>query len=337
MTPAMQPAPARQHGRTGAKQALWIAVRVGVAGGLLYYVLSKGGNWTAAGQLLSAAWLLPLLAAQTVVGAAIESRRLGVLFRSQGMEVSFGFGYQLASIGAFFSLCIPGGTGGDVMKLYYLTARNRGKGLEVATVLSIDRIMAMFALLCLVVALALAEGNLMWRQPVIRLLILGAAGLMAAVPCVGILIGSSRVRASRWYGLALAKLPMRGPLERIADAAYAFRDHKAALVRAVGLSLAGHVLLACMFAVAATVVLPEAPVLVVCMLSLLGMFANALPITPGGLGVGESAFQGLFALAGFSGGAPLMLAWRLGMAVQCAIGCALYIRGVGQPRAADIA
>jgi len=40
MTPAMQPAPARQPGRTGAKQALWIAVRVGVAGGLLYYGLS---------------------------------------------------------------------------------------------------------------------------------------------------------------------------------------------------------------------------------------------------------------------------------------------------------
>jgi uncharacterized membrane protein YbhN (UPF0104 family) len=80
-------------------------------------------------------------------------------------------------------------------------------------------------------------------------------------------------------------------------------------------------------------VLPQAPVLVVCMLSLLGLFANALPITPGGLGVGESAFQALFALAGFSGGAPLLLSWRIGMAVQCLIGCAFYIRGV-QPREA---
>ena len=132
-------------------------MRVGVAGGLLYYVLSKkAATGPRRGNCFRRSGC-SLLAAQTV-RAAIESRRLGVLFRSQGMEVSFGFGYQLASIGAFFSPCIPGGTGGDVMKLYYLTARNRGKGLEVATVLSIDRIMAMFALLCLVVALALAEG-----------------------------------------------------------------------------------------------------------------------------------------------------------------------------------
>jgi hypothetical protein len=319
---------------SGAKQLVWILARVGIAAALLYYVLSKGGNWTAARQLLSASWLLPLLFAQTVVGAAVESRRLGVLFRSQGMDVPFWYGYQLTAIAAFFSLCIPGGTGGDVMKLYYLTSRYRGKGVEVATVLLIDRVMAMFALLGLVVLLAIAEGNLVRHQPLIQILIFGAAGLMAAVPCFWVLICSERFRKSRWYGAILSKLPLRNQIERISDAAYAFGDHKGALFTAVGLSFVGHVLLACMFAAAGRVVLPEAPVLVVCLLALLGMFANALPITPGGLGVGESAFQGLFALAGFSGGAPLMLSWRIGMTMQCAVGCMLYVRGVHRPEAA---
>lgn len=332
----MTPAPAKVPGRSGTRRLLWVTARVGIALALLYYVLSKGGNRTAARQLLSAAWLLPLLVAQTIVGAAVESRRLGVLFRSQGMTVPFRYGYQLTAIAAFFSLCIPGGTGGDVMKLYYLTSRYRGKGLEVATVLLIDRVMAMFALLGLLVLLALAEGSLMWHQPVIRLLILGAAGLMAALPCCGALIWSSRVRSSRWYGAVLSKAPMRSHIERVIGAAYAFREHKTALAKAAGLSFMGHVLLACTFAAAGTVVLPGAPVLVVCMLALLGMFANALPITPGGLGVGESAFQGLFALAGFSGGAPLMLSWRAGMAVQCLIGCVLYIRGVRHPETANL-
>jgi glycosyltransferase 2 family protein len=304
---------------------LWGMLRVAIAVALLYYVLSKNGNWTAARQLLSAAWLLPFLFAQTMIGAAVESRRLGVLFRSQGMDVPFWYGYQLTAIAAFFSLCIPGGTGGDVMKLYYLTARYRGKGVEAATVLLIDRVVAMFALLGLLVILALAEGTLVWHQPVIRVLILGAAGLMLALPCFGIAVWSGWIRAPKW-------LPMRAQVERVIAAASAFRDHKGALAMAVGLSFMGHVMLACMFAAAGRVVLPEAPVLVVCMLALLGMFANALPITPGGLGVGESAFQGLFALAGFSGGAPLMLSWRLGMAVQCLIGCLFYIKGIRQPQ-----
>jgi glycosyltransferase 2 family protein len=309
---------------------LWLVLRVGIAFALLYYVLSRNGNWTAARLLLSTVWLLPFLFAQTIVGAAVESRRMGVLFGSQGMDVPFWYGYQLTAIAAFFSLCIPGGTGGDVMKLYYLTMRHRGKGVEVATVLLIDRVVAMFALLGLLLMLALAEGTLMWHQPVVRILILGAAGLMAALPCFAIAVWSGHIRAPRW-------LPLRDFVQRVIEAAYAFRHHKSALATACALSFTGHVLLACMFAAAGRIVLPDAPVLVVCMLALLGMFANALPLTPGGLGVGESAFQGLFALAGFSGGAPLMLSWRMGMAIQCVIGCLLYIRGVRNPEAANAA
>jgi uncharacterized membrane protein YbhN (UPF0104 family) len=256
----------------------------------------------------------------------VESRRLGVLFRSQGMEIPFWYGYQLTAIAAFFSLCLPGGMGGDVMKLYYLTSRYRGKGVEAATVLLIDRVMAMFALLGLLILLALAEGSLVWHQPLIRVFVLAAAGLMAAVPCFGIVVWKGWIRAPRW-------LPMRSQVERVIEAASAFRDHKAALARAAGLSFIGHVVLAWMFAAAGRVVLPEAPVLLVALLSLLGMFGNALPITPGGLGVGEAAFQGLFALAGYSGGAPLMLSWRLGMGIQCLTGCLFYIRGIRHPDA----
>jgi uncharacterized membrane protein YbhN (UPF0104 family) len=44
-----------------------------------------------------------------------------------------------------------------------------------------------------------------------------------------------------------------------------------------------------------------------------GFLANALPVTPGGLGVGEAAFDTLFHLAGFTGGAVALLGWRVMM------------------------
>jgi uncharacterized membrane protein YbhN (UPF0104 family) len=59
----------------------------------------------------------------------------------------------------------------------------------------------------------------------------------------------------------------------------------------------------------------------------LGLLANALTITPGGLGVGEAAFEGLFRTVGYDGGARLILAWRVGMLALCSVGCALYIAG----------
>ena len=330
MTGVLLP-PQRQ---TKPKQTFWVLVRVGIGGALLYYITSRTRNWEAAKQLLATGWLFPLLAVQTLYGLTIESKRMGVLFRSQGIEVPFGWGCRVSSIASFFSVCIPGGTGGDVMKLYYLSSRNPGKGLEIATVLLLDRIVAMCALLSLIVGLSIVEGSLI-HHAVIRVLILIAVALLVALPCFGMLCCSARIRSSRRYRAVLSKLPLRRHIERIGDAVYAFRDHKAALAAAAALAFSGHLMLAFVFAAAGSVVLPQAPVLVVCVLALLGMFANALPITPGGLGVGESAFQGLFALAGFSGGASLMLTWRLSMALQCLIGCPLYIRGIRPPQSTD--
>jgi uncharacterized membrane protein YbhN (UPF0104 family) len=55
--------------------------------------------------------------------------------------------------------------------------------------------------------------------------------------------------------------------------------------------------------------------------------SGAAVITPDGIGVGESALQALFELAGFSGGASLLSAWRASMMSLCLLGCLFYIAG----------
>jgi uncharacterized protein (TIRG00374 family) len=300
--------------------------------GLLYYALKVSGGWGAAKQLVSTAWLLPCLSMLTIFGAAIESKRLWFLFRAQDMSLSFVDGYRAVAIGALFNFCIPGGTGGDVMKLYYLAANKRGRRVEIATVLFVDRVVALFCMLCLVVALALLDGKLVWEYPLIGGLV-GAAGVIA----LGLLLGgaiacSATLRASRWYAYLMVRLPMRRYLARVADALYAFRERKAAMLKAAALSLIGHLALLGIFTVAGKTLVPGASATVISLLALLGLLANALPITPGGLGVGEAAFEGLFRSVGYSGGAQLILAWRAGMLTLCFVGCALYIagaRGVG--------
>ena len=73
--------------------------------------------------------------------------------------------------------------------------------------------------------------------------------------------------------------------------------------------------------------MPGLPHVLVALLALLGLVANWLPLTPGGLGVGEAAFAGIFALVGHSGGARMLLAWRVGMLPLAALGALLYVRG----------
>jgi uncharacterized membrane protein YbhN (UPF0104 family) len=59
----------------------------------------------------------------------------------------------------------------------------------------------------------------------------------------------------------------------------------------------------------------------------LGLLANTLPVTPGGLGVGEVAFSRLFYLAGFAGGVEALLGWRLLTALTALAGWILHLQG----------
>jgi uncharacterized membrane protein YbhN (UPF0104 family) len=54
---------------------------------------------------------------------------------------------------------------------------------------------------------------------------------------------------------------------------------------------------------------------------------NALPITPMGLGVGETAFEWLFRLFGSTMGSEAMLLWRVVVVLLSLIGLYYYVRG----------
>ena len=305
----------------------WTLTRVAAAIALLYFALSRAGNLSALKQLVSKPWMLAVLILPALGGAAVEALRMRVLFRSQNLNVPFLYGYQVSAVASFFSCCLPGGTSGDVMKLYYLSAKTKGRRVEIATVLLTDRLLAMFVLLGVVISLALADGSLIAKSKVILSLVTTAGAIMAGLAVLALVSRSRRVRATRIYTAVLKWIPFHRYAERVSDALLAFRHHNGALLKAAGFALAGHTLLAGMFAAVGSVVLPQAPAATVVTLSLMGMFGNALPITPGGLGVGESVFQGLFGLAGYAGGASLVLAWRIGMYFLCGVGCLFYIAG----------
>src|SRR5215470_11425303 len=210
----------------------FIILRAALGVVLLYYVLKKTGGLTTAKQLVSAKWLLPWLSALTILGAAIEAKRLRVLFGAQGMRLSFVESFRAVAIAALFNFCIPGGTGGDVMKLYYLAADSRGQRVEIATLVFVDRATALFCMLSLTVALAMLDGRLVLDYPLIGSLVAAAAvGAMGLLAC-GALACSTRLRKSRIYAYLMERAPLRNYLVRAADALYVFRKNKAALARA---------------------------------------------------------------------------------------------------------
>jgi len=320
-------------------KTLMLLLRVALGVGLLYYVLTKTGSWRFFEQLMASPRLAVLVALCTCIGATVEARRLALLLRSQGIELPLLRGLRLISIATFFSLFIPGGTGGDVAKLYALAGRRPGRRVEVALVVLVDRAMGLLSLVTLVTVFGLASWPLPRQRALIGYLV-GAAFCIGTALVSAVALGSSeRLHASSVYAWVRTRLPGRRYLVRVWDALYAFRSHRAALVGAWGLSLIGHTALCGLFIVVGAQAVAAAPVPHVCLLGLLGMLANVLPLTPAGIGVGEGAAAGLFALAGYRGGSELILAWRAGSLLLSVVGAVLWLPGfkhTPQPHASPL-
>lgn len=290
---------------------------------LLAWVLSRLELRT---ELLrhAAAWVA-LFSLFPFVGACVEALRLRGLFRAQDMHLPVWLGVRLVLIAFAFNLCIPGGTGGDLVKLYYLASANAGRRVEIGALVLLDRVLALLSLL-LAAALAAAIS---WRHtehlPAVRalgLLSLAAVAAGTVMLALGVAFGAR----------GAAHLQPRGRIGAFAARLLAvlarYRGRTAALASAVAITLAGNGLLLALHAGAARALLGASDLGTSAALASLGMVANALPLTPGGIGVGEAAFEQLFSLIGVTGGAVLALAWRLGALPACAVGFVMYGIGV---------
>jgi uncharacterized membrane protein YbhN (UPF0104 family) len=132
------------------------------------------------------------------------------------------------------------------------------------------------------------------------------------------------VRLSR---LSLRFRALQNLAERVVGTIQSYRRSPATLFGALGLSLLANLTLIAVTALAILVLYPSSMSMKMCLVILLGDLANNLPLTPGGLGVGESAYNALFHAVGLEGGAEALLAWRIWRAAVGSIGLALYLRG----------
>jgi uncharacterized protein (TIRG00374 family) len=307
---------------------LFVTLRTAIAIGLLVYLGVSGViSWSAL-QGLATSWGITLAALVVLaIDVWVIAWRLCVLCKPRGLYLSLYSSLRLTLMGIFFNVCLPGSTGGDVIKIYYATRDNRGQRTEVATIMLLDRAVGLFALMIWPLLAAPLFPQLLRSLPILRLL-LWAAAAVSGVMSVGMLVGSTeRVRHSRFVAWTFRKLPLGSYAERVFDTIHAYRHNLTALLAAIGLSLLAHTMTIGGTLLAAQAIHPSGFLWQMSMLIPLGFLANALPLTPGGLGVGEAAFDKLFSMAGLTGGAEALLGWRILMIVIGLLGLFFYIQG----------
>jgi len=263
----------------------------------------------------------------------IQAFRWWRLMRCRGMEVPFARAMRLTMVGLFFNFCMPGMTGGDVVKAYYAAKGSGARGVAVMSVI-FDRVTGLVGLVMLA---GIAGLVMLWRggleaevHDLVRT-ITAMIWLGFACVVVGTLVYFSQ-RVRRLIGLD--KLFVRlGPehiLVRIDDTAAAYRDHPGTIVSAALVSLPVHLCQAMAttlagwalgMGLAAGLMLTVLPVV---------FLAGSVPLTYQGLGVMEYLAKQMLLpspLADANQLISMLVLMRLYLITYALIGALLMLRG----------
>jgi len=216
------------------------------------------------------------------------------LVSALGLALSARDAVRFTFYGIFFNLVVPGATGGDVVKAWY-AAKRTGVPTKAVVSVFVDRAVGLFALVLLAGSvLFLGPDRPGYAAP--RLLV---GVTLCGVGVFVLLVLSRRVRRTIGLSALLKKLPFQHVWAEVDAAFRLYRRKPGALGLGLLVSLCNHVgTCACAWLVARALGLGEvtlgATLAIVPVVSLL----SAIPLVPGGWGVGELAFAYFFAPLG---------------------------------------
>ncbi|MDY3552745.1 lysylphosphatidylglycerol synthase transmembrane domain-containing protein [Gemmata sp. JC717] len=243
-----------------------------------------------------------------VVAAALQIYRWYLLVRALDLPFGVRNAYRLSLVGIFYNTFIPGSVGGDLVKAYFIAhAHPERKSRAVASVIA-DRALGLFGLILFVAVL----GSVAWAtgdprisrnpdlQKIVKLMAAIASGSVLGFLLLGLLPAH---RVDRFAG-RLKWVPKLGAA--LAEMWYAVWEYRKRLrVVAVGvlLSAVSHFGLVFAFHCASRVFPPADPAAELAsasehmVIAPIGFIAQAIPITPGAVGVAEGVFAWLYKLS----------------------------------------
>ena len=284
--------------RTSLRSAAVLAAKLLFAG-LVFY-----GLWRA--RLLDFTQFPVLLHSPApLVGAALMlfstnilvSLRWHMLLAAQGIHVRRGQAFRVTYLASLAGVMLPGMVGGELVRVAMGRSFPRARIHELALSVVADRLVGLMALLLVGMTASLAfwtgldSGGAAAAH--LKMLMLGIMAFF--VLAIGV-AGAGAALAPRMVAhAAKKKWATRGTLLRImADMAQAiclYRGKPGVLARALLLSLLVHVLVySALTLVAVALHMAGSDPWKFTVAGVLAAVANALPLTPGGIGVGEAAF-----------------------------------------------
>ncbi len=241
------------------------------------------------------------------LGVILSSWRWRTLLKVQQVDLPAWDAFKLTMIGTFFNLAIPGGVGGDLVKMVYLKHHAQERTPEAVMTTLFDRILGLLGLFVVAIgAIALRWQFMLGASQAIQLTVLGvcAVSVGGALAVLAALFSDSIFNVP-FFGARFRLVTRRRPrrfwrlVARVVKAISLFRAHLGTVALTLGCSVLIHVMTA--IAVVCIGHGLHAEHLEVSDYFLAVQIANtvsAVPITPGGLGGRDLVLAAFFEAAG---------------------------------------
>jgi glycosyltransferase 2 family protein len=227
----------------------------------------------------------------------ISITRWWYLLRSVEIPIPFKEAFRLSFIGFFFNSAVPGMTGGDIIKAFYIAKLKPDMKVRAFMSVLVDRVIGLFAL-------GLLSGLvLLFRidDPEFRIAAWIVYTFLGACILFGAIFLSRRLRRLLHLEALIARIPSERVsriLTEVDRGIVIYRARPMAVMVAIGLSLLNHASLMVMSVCLARALHIDLPVTTFIILVPVCMMVASIPALPGGWGLREGAFGFFFGARG---------------------------------------
>jgi len=311
-------------------------IKISIAGGLIVWLIQSGElDLKQLGRVIEQPLLAVAMISYWLLGPTLmSSYRWMLLLRGAGYQLNWFQALRLQLIGFFFNSAMPGAVGGDLIKVVYVIKDNQHMGKTPAMMsIFLDRVIGLAGLFAIgLITSMFAYQRLMETAALqgIFYLILVLNGLVI-VFFVGALWHYQG--EDPFMKIFTLNIPAFSFLKKLYEALRVYRYRRQYILACFGLSIIVQTgALGLFYFIAYDLLSPAGavPFQDVASIFPIGTLTLAVPLAPGGLGVGHVAFDRLFTMINLSQGANVFNLFVLSQLAFNMLGVIPYLQMRGK-------
>lgn len=302
------------------KKVVKFFLRLSLTLGIIFFLVQSGRlNFSRLLLFLDSPKILfTLLFVLLVVSIPLTALRWWLLLRAIQIRLPIKNAYFLTWIGNFFSATLPGAVTGDLVKGYYLVKLDKGEGkTKPLMTLIIDRATGLFGLIVMAFFALIFNWRLIFSQAKLQPLALFIVFLFCMIALFYTVILYPFPEGRDPFIRLINMLPKSGLFLKIYNTFKIYQHHWRSLATTLIISIIIHSLTAFLFFLVTQMLkMDQVDFATQMFIMPIGLITTAIPIAPGGIGIGHAAFETLYLLIGVKGGADI---FNLFIVIQLAV------------------